>query len=1003
MAAKIQVARGDISGKQVGNKKLVPAELFWQARTSDENNKNSSYTKWDEGTLYIGRPSLNLDKTEEQPIPIAGARTHFAVVHRGFLSNETSIQNEIFKHARIGDLYVWSNDAIVGQFNNVDDFRKDDLLLITDVGGEGNISKVSGDIYDQSLIKYTRINSSGGYADDVYFTQDGKEDGTKWPQFESTNVQDALLELQYEKLEYCGTIGAASQIPVVPKIGGLYLIVVDQLTFNSRNLNQGAVEFSPDKGDFVYWKQPVSTAVGSGYWVQIPSGYTNADEIDYYDYDDDKDYFISQLYTTFNEAHISEFKSNSNNVKQMLDFLMARKAQLDEQGKIPLSQLHDTVLGALQFRGVWNPLKENVDVNADLRSEDGKHYVKEEKAEEIVNPLPGLVKYSFGDTTETDREYTGLNDGDYYYVQCQADILNLQYNFHGVNFELNTGDWLVWQSSPVQDNVSPGTQNRRGFWSKLDNTDRLTAMQYVIDVQNRDNFFVTHEIDESILTLVGTPRLKGQNKIGLENLGNNTVGITGRGLIDQIEYENPLPNFLPRYEGVTGTLKNSFIEEIGGEHDTKTNRTDFFKDVSTTNLTRFHSNVDIGDVNEVRFQRIFGNVIIKPHITQTLDTTTFDKSLLQFEVVAADDSGDLQTRTVSLVAANGLSAAEGYGVNEDISDIKTNIILPEHTSTLIGKLAGIEFNRGRILKSVEEGYAESTSIEEHINNGLNDSNNHDGIENIVEFHSKVSIPITNSYEYYFGDWNTSPSQNGYYDADDFKEDGTFSCRWKSNILNARLVKNTYQTATNITVMLPVDSGTLITEEYINTLFGQDDDTYLTMFGESKTLATGNRINTLQKSPLRQIQNALKTRLAQAKVEKDQDEQLKATQYEVSQRIADIYAKMVADGMFRSTTDVANSDTVVENDLIAGKFDDNGNLIEKKSIFGTKAIGVADPAYGTFVIHGARQNFPDAEQYYDPVTGRPTLPIDVVVDAPNESGVLLTSNSVISGGLFNIAQ
>ena len=244
MAAKIQVARGDLVGKQ-SEKPLVPAELFWQARTSDDNNKDDSYTKWDEGTLYIGRPSLNMKKIAEKPIPIAGARTYFSVVSRGYLSEESSIADPIFKHASVGDLYIFANDAKEGQFHNVDDFRKDDLLLILDIG-ESNKSPYTGEIINQSLIKYKRINSSGGYADDVYFTQNGKEDGDKWVDFDATNVQDALLELNWEKGQYCGTISSNAQIPVFPKvvIGGVYLVTADQLAFNTGIEGK---EFSPDK------------------------------------------------------------------------------------------------------------------------------------------------------------------------------------------------------------------------------------------------------------------------------------------------------------------------------------------------------------------------------------------------------------------------------------------------------------------------------------------------------------------------------------------------------------------------------------------------------------------------------------------------------------------------------------------------------------------------------------------------------------------------------------
>lgn len=988
MASKLQLARGSLVGKQKSDKPLLPSEMFWVARTSDENNANSEFVKWDEGTLYVGRPSVNINRTTESPVPIAGARTYFSVVNRGYLTAETSIQDSLFEHAMVGDLYIWSQDATAGVFKNTDDFRKDDLLLVLENGGDSNID-TSGSIIDHSLIKYKRINSSGGYADDVYFTQDGKEDGAHWVDFNATNVQDALLELEWEKGQYIGTIATNAQIPVVPVIGGVYLIVSDDLSFN---VGQDDA-FTPDKGDFVYWKQLTNTDRTSGTWVQIPSGYTNADEIDYYDSNDDVDVFISDLFTTFNSEHINQFKNASSNVRDMLDFLMAHKAQLDEQGKIPLSQLHDTVLGAMQFRGTWSPFKTVVSVSSDLDTVDGKMSVKAGN-EYLLNNLPGFAGYEDGDSLSA-ALYNNVNHGDYYVVELQDGVINLQYSSDGTSFELNTGDWIVYCDSDVVDTTSSGATGACGFWAKIDNTDRLSAMQYLIDVQNKNNFFVTHEIDESILTLVGTPKLVGQNKIGLEFLGNNTVAITGRGLIDQLEYEDPLPNFLVKYDNATGTIKNSYIEEIDGKY-TDDERLDHMNDYSTSAVTKFHSNVEVGDVNETRTTRTYGDIILTPHVVEELDQTNYDKSILSIEVDALDSDGVLQRRKVSLIAPNGVS---DYGVDEDIADIKTNIIIPEHTSTLVGKLAGVEFETRRILKSVDEGYAESTSIEEHINNSTNDSNYHDSINNVVEFHSQVSSPINNSYEYYFGDWNTTLDA-GYYDNDDFDENGNLSRVWGSKI-TARLVKNIYQVESNITVMLPLESGTLITEEFLQKLFGgYDDDTYFTMFGQSVGTETGNKFNTFQKSSFRMIENALRTRLLKSKIDKANDEAVAGLQATTSKAFADEVSPEVGDGSFKPSLDKDNADVVSESNIIAAKFDNDGNLEEKKSIVATDSLGVSDPDYGTAFIQGARRSFPTAEQYYDPATGEATTPIDVVVDAPNESGVMLTSNSVISGGVWN---
>ena len=279
---------------------------------------------------------------------------------------------------------------------------------------------------------------------------------------------------------------------------------------------------------------------------------------------------------------------------------------------------------------------------------------------------------------------------------------------------------------------------------------------------------------------------------------------------------------------------------------------------------------------------------------------------------------------------------------------------------------------------------------------------HDSIGNVVEFHSQVASPINQSFEYYFGDWNTGDDV-GYYDEDDFDGNGNMANRWSENKILARLVKNIHQVQSNITVMLPCESGTLITEEFIEDLFGSEDDIYLTMFGKSKRSPSGTLMNTLQKSPFRMIDNALRTRLLNSHANKSTIEAEALQQQEISDMLADRYAPAVKDinGDDRPFGPSIERDAtlVAETDIIAGKFDEDGNIVEKKSIFGTNAIGVSDPDYGTMLIHGARRNYPDAEQYRDPATGLPTLPVDVVVDAPNEGGVLITSDSVVSGGVW----
>lgn len=975
MASKIQFAAGSLSGKQGTTTPLIPGEPFWLARTSDSDNKNSNFTRWDEGTLYIGRPSINISKTGESPVPIAGARSYLAAVYRGELTTQTDITADIFIHARVGDYYVFKNDAASGTFKTTDDFRKDDILLIYDIGTD-NITDTTGEITDMTKICYKRLNLSGGYADDVYFTQNGHEDGTKWTDFVATNVQDALLELNYEKLTYIGEIGSTAQIPSVPTIGGVWLVTADDITFNTGNAN--ASTFICDKGDFVYWKQAKNTDASTAYWVQIPSGYTNADEIDYYDKDrvdnGQRATFITSLHSTFDETHKTNFTNASSNVHSMMDFLMANKAELDEQGKVPLSQLHDTVLGALQFRGMWNPLNAEVDVTntAQITTVDGKMTA----ATELYNALPGFKSYEDGDSLDTESDYTPAA-GDYYIVQTQDTISNLQYTSGSSTLELNANDWIVFCDSNVEESTSAGTSTAAtGFWTKIDNSDRLSAMQYRIDTVPGANFFVTVLDTSTTLTLVGSPKLQATGKIGLANSGNNTVSIVGQNLVDQLSPEYSKKSFYPRYANDEATIENGFIEDEVNEDGVEN-----INNAQSTNVSIFHSNLHVGTLNEHRDQTCYGNITLLPHLNTTLDEAVYKKSLMTFEV-----SVDNTTRVVNLFAPDGTTE---HGITEDSADVLTNIALPEHTSTLVGKLAGIEFETARITKSTTEGYIETSSIEEHMNDTTLATNAHDSVKNIVEFHSQVSTPIENTYEVWFGTYDSTSAKD--YDNDDFNEDGSLASK-----LLARLTKNTSQTESNVYVMLPAASGTLFTQEDFIKLFTYDDDTYLAMFGDTTTLdGNGNKFNTLKKSPLRQINNALRTRLTTGKLTRSDSAKAIAATY------ADEYAASVDDGTYKPTTDATDSTTVEESDLLVGKFDENGNLTKARSVVATKALGVSNEANGTGLIVPQRTYSKDtAEQYFNPITGVATDPIDVVVEMPNESGVMITSNSLISGGVWS---
>jgi len=152
----------------------------------------------------------------------------------------------------------------------------------------------------------------------------------------ATSVQGAITELEKEKLQYAGTITSAAY-PASPVIGGLY-ILTDAFTID-------LVDYK--KGDFAYYD-------GTD-WERIPAGAaTGAD-------------------TAFDNSGVTRPDGTTvtaSDVQSALADLFENKADVDGNGKVPLSQLPDTVLGGLQYKGVWDS-----SAAYPAAPEDGDYYV----------------------------------------------------------------------------------------------------------------------------------------------------------------------------------------------------------------------------------------------------------------------------------------------------------------------------------------------------------------------------------------------------------------------------------------------------------------------------------------------------------------------------------------------------------------------------------------------------------------------------------------------------
>ena len=228
MASKIQLSRGSLKAYGVDN--LARGELFWVPNNVSNNSEND-YRKdtelpWDEGTLYVGWPSLEGQSEGLQlPLAIGGSRAYKSLNYkRTITKNVHDITDPMFDYVREGDFFIFEEDAGGGAFRDHNNFKKEDILLIIkadyDIAADG-----VKDIGKAKNVDYIKIRTGSGDASAITFDKTNTN-------FDADNVQSALEELEYEKLSYRGTISSTEQLLTIPlHIGSLYLNTTDNISY----------------------------------------------------------------------------------------------------------------------------------------------------------------------------------------------------------------------------------------------------------------------------------------------------------------------------------------------------------------------------------------------------------------------------------------------------------------------------------------------------------------------------------------------------------------------------------------------------------------------------------------------------------------------------------------------------------------------------------------------------------------------------------------------------
>ena len=437
----IQIARGEIAAREE-QEKLYAGELFLN------NVSGRTYE------LYVGTDGVG------GKVKIGGD---------GVLTPTDSI-TELPEHPVEGALYFIEEDIFLAGNSDQEkpDYRKGDYAFWSSKLGD-----INGAWY--------RINNGGGSADETSFDNSNTNylPGT-------TTVQEALVDIDRHKLGFGGVLDTSAEglnlnsltyadIFGLPNVKAGYYYVLNKTV----KVVNGSETITFEEGDYIAVTSDVITndaqlTAADCKFVKIPSGTHNADKINYTA--GERDESAGVLYKDEDPDENAIKDSSIKTVKEGLDQLFKSKADLDHQGKVPLKQLPDTIIGAMEFQGT---------------------FVLGEDVTEFTLPTQ-TAKSSNDDDTSTLVKEEDLVKGDYWTYTGPRFALPAEVE-SSTGF-INSGDNLVY--------------NGDGKWGVIDNTSPITGIKGEVVATNGTDDTIT-EADNA---LQGTVIFKGKKRDGEESL-----------------------------------------------------------------------------------------------------------------------------------------------------------------------------------------------------------------------------------------------------------------------------------------------------------------------------------------------------------------------------------------------------------------------------------------------------------------------------------------------------
>lgn len=560
---QIQISRGKLNVRR-GVEELLNGELFidyTRGKRYDSTDANSY-------ELFAG--------VNGQTIKLGG---------QGVLSFIRATDEELDgdglpKKPVTGGIYYISKDIQLksdkdSSGKDTPEFRAGDLAVY--VGEELHDSELEaitnrfGGTFDEAP-GWVRINNGGGDAYEVTFNPDN----TNF-QETTTNVQAALVEIDRTKLAYGGikveydaTAGAVdlngndvidkdllgkadangdytiSKEDFFKVVKAGYYYSIGTIPAGSKvkiQLVAGENSETEDKfieleeGDFVAVTSKVTSndvplTASDVTLTKIAGGTHDADRINYTAGGRNKTYKDST------DTAWDEIDGGVDSVRDALDDLFVSKADLTKYGKIPLTQLPDTLINSMEFQGSY--------VVTNLA--DGKPDFKLPTAADIVTR----------NDEDTEKE---LVQGDYWIYSGPQIKISDYYNDGELESSegfLNSGDWLVYNG----DN-----------WAVIDNTSPIKSISLMDDFHtnedgelNRTEDVLTQETLDGNITFTGSSREHGTGTIkevelGTDHVGTISIHSTNAALIET----EAAPGYIYKEDGDKVLVKTGLYEKVDGE------------------------------------------------------------------------------------------------------------------------------------------------------------------------------------------------------------------------------------------------------------------------------------------------------------------------------------------------------------------------------------------------------------------------------------------------------